>query len=219
MSCQDAPGVLHHIMIRGIERGKIFIKDRHRKDFLDRLAKLLPANETACYAWVFMPNPIFFFEPMEGGIGQGRQGDLTGGGLIRGIGGSSEVKRLREQGQEHVMSDERILGDSEFVESVLSQADERYECHYTLKRLGYDLNSIAERVAKIYGMEPSEILSTGKQQRKVQTRSLFCFWAVRELGMSLRELARRLEISSPGVGFSVEKGEAIAGENRYHLID
>jgi len=156
---------------------------------------------------------------VEGGIGQGRRGDLTGGGLIRSIGGWSEVKRLREQGQEHVMSDERILGDSEFVESLLSQADERYERHYTLKSLGYDLNSIAERVAEIYGMDPSEILSKGKQQRKVQARSLFCFWAVRELGISLRELARRLEISSPGVGFSVERGEAIARENRYHLID
>ncbi len=60
----------------------------------------------------------------------------------------------------------------------------------------YDLNSIAERVAEIYGMEPSEILSKGKQQRGVQARSLFCFWAVGELGISLRCLAGRLEISS-----------------------
>jgi len=38
----DAPGVLHHIMIRGIERRKIFINDQDRDDFLDRPAKLLP---------------------------------------------------------------------------------------------------------------------------------------------------------------------------------
>ncbi|MBW1796740.1 MAG: hypothetical protein JRJ38_20385 [Deltaproteobacteria bacterium] len=53
----------------------------------------------------------------------------------------------------------------------------------------------------------------------MKARSLFCFWpacagtadrAVSELGMSLRELARRLEMSSPGVGFSVERGETIA---------
>jgi hypothetical protein len=31
--------------------------------------------------------------------------------------------------------------------------------------------------------------------------------------MSLRELARQLEMSSPGVGFSVERGETIAREN------
>ena len=99
-----------------------------------------------------------------------------------------------------MMSDERILGDSEFVDAVLSQATERYERRYELRRHGYDLDRIAERVAEIYGMEPREILSGGKQQRKVKARSLCCFWAVSELGMSLRELARRLEMSPPAVG-------------------
>ena len=58
----DAPGVLHHIMIRGIERRKIFINDRDREDMLERLAKLLPETQTACYAWVFIgmePREIF----------------------------------------------------------------------------------------------------------------------------------------------------------------
>jgi hypothetical protein len=32
-------------------------------------------------------------------------------------------------------------------------------------------------------------------------------------------LARRLEISSPAVGYSVERGEAIARENEYSLMD
>jgi len=40
----DAPGVLHHIMIRGIERRKIFINDRDRGDFLDSLLRILPGN-------------------------------------------------------------------------------------------------------------------------------------------------------------------------------
>jgi len=53
----------------------------------------------------------------------------------------------------------------------------------------------------------------------VKARSLFCFWAVKELGMSLRELSRRLEISPPAVGYSVERGEAIARENGYRLIE
>jgi len=117
------------------------------------------------------------------------------------------------------MSDERILGDSEFVEAVLSHADEKYERHYELKRRGYDLDRTAKRVAEIYGIKPREIFSKGKQQRKVKARSLFCFWAVSELGLSLRELARRLEMSSPGVGFSVERGEIIARENGLQLIE
>ena len=152
-------------------------------------------------------------------MGQGRQDELTGGGLIRSVGGWSEVKRLRRMGKDHVMSDERILGDSECVDSVLSQAEEKYERHYELKRQGYDLDRIAERVAEIYGMETREIPSRGKQPRKVKARSLFCFWAVSELGMSIRQVAKRLKMSSPRVGFSVERGQAIAHENESHLID
>ena len=64
---------------------------------------------------------------MNEGMEQGRRPELVGGGLIWSIGGWSEVKRLRGQGQDHLMSDERILGDSEFVESVLFRAEEKYE--------------------------------------------------------------------------------------------
>lgn len=46
----DAPGVLHHIIIRGIERRNIFKDDKDRDDFIDRLSDLLPATQTACYA-------------------------------------------------------------------------------------------------------------------------------------------------------------------------
>ena len=44
----DAPGVLHHIMIPGIERRRIFLSAKDREDFLDRIAKLLSETKTAC---------------------------------------------------------------------------------------------------------------------------------------------------------------------------
>jgi putative transposase len=56
----DAPGVLHHIMIRGIERRKIFLDNKDREDFLDRLSELLPETGTICYAWAFLPNHAHF---------------------------------------------------------------------------------------------------------------------------------------------------------------
>ncbi|MCP4629032.1 MAG: hypothetical protein GY850_36825 [bacterium] len=37
----DAPGILHHVMGRGIERKKIFINDTDRNDFIDRLAAIV----------------------------------------------------------------------------------------------------------------------------------------------------------------------------------
>ena len=68
-------------------------------------------------------------------------------------------------------------------------------------------------------MEAREIMLKGKQPRKVRARSLFCFWAVSELGMSIRQVAKRLEVSPLEVGFSVEEGKAIADENGYRLVD
>jgi REP element-mobilizing transposase RayT len=56
----DAPGVLHHIMIRGIERRNIFRVKKDREDFLDRLSSLLPETQTSCYAWALMSNHAHF---------------------------------------------------------------------------------------------------------------------------------------------------------------
>jgi REP element-mobilizing transposase RayT len=155
---------------------------------------------------------------MEQGLDQGRREDLTGGGLIRSVGGWTEVKELKRQGHEHVMSDERILGDSAFVENLLTQANEAFEQHYELKRLGYDAGKVAKKVGNIFKMEPRDFLSKGKQPLRVKARSLYCFWAAKELGISLRELSRQLGLSPPAVGYAVERGEVIARENGYRLL-
>jgi putative transposase len=42
-------------MGRGIERRKIFLNDRDRNGFIDRLAALCFAQALEVYAWVLMP--------------------------------------------------------------------------------------------------------------------------------------------------------------------
>ena len=111
------------------------------------------------------------------------------------------------------------MGDSEFVAGVLSHAAEKLNRKYELKHLGYDLDRIARRVAEICELKEEDILSKGKQQSKVRARSLVCFWAVRDLGLSLTELAGYFGLSVPGVGYSVERGEIIARENGYRLVE
>ena len=327
----DAPGVLHHVMIRGIERTKIFRNNKDRENFIERLEDLCPNTQTNCYAWAFMSNHAHFLfrtgtEPLsrlmrrlltgyvigfnrrhgrrgqlfqnryksiicqeetylrelvryihlnpiragivqtldelksykycghsslmgktkrewqdtdyvlgcfgkskgkarqgyesfvKDGLTQGRKKELTGGGLIRSLGGWIEARESLK-GRDHVMSDERILGDSDFVDSVISQSEEQYERRHKLKRQGFDLHRIAERVAEVLEMEPDEVFSKGRQSRKVRARSLLCFWAARELGMSHTTLAKKLEMSPAGVGFSVERGESIAKKDNYLLIN
>ena len=42
----DAPGALHHVIVRGIERKKIFRSDSDRNNFVNRLAELIPETQT-----------------------------------------------------------------------------------------------------------------------------------------------------------------------------
>ena len=52
----DAPGTLHHVIIRGIERRKIVDDDQDRGKFVERLGKLSLSTQTAIYAWALMTN-------------------------------------------------------------------------------------------------------------------------------------------------------------------
>jgi len=52
----DAPGVLHHVIARGIERTTIFRNEADRRDFLERVAALSEADAWLVYAWALMPN-------------------------------------------------------------------------------------------------------------------------------------------------------------------
>jgi putative transposase len=52
----DAPGVLQHVMGRGIGRKKIFLNDTDRNDFIGRLSALTQDGAMEIYAWVLMPN-------------------------------------------------------------------------------------------------------------------------------------------------------------------
>ena len=80
-------------------------------------------------------------------------------------------------------------------------------------------SNIAGRVAEVLGMDQDEVFSKGRQDKKVKARSLLCFWAARQLGMSHTALAKKLEMSLAGIGFSVERGESIAKNGDFLLID
>ncbi|MBI2114249.1 MAG: transposase [candidate division NC10 bacterium] len=56
----DAPGVLHHVMVRGIERRPIFRDDTDRADFVARLGALATAGALTVYAWALLPNHAHF---------------------------------------------------------------------------------------------------------------------------------------------------------------
>jgi len=152
------------------------------------------------------------------GIKQGQRKDLTDGGLLRSAGGWLNVKMLREA-KIFYKSDERILGDSDFVESVLAAADEQMERKYALQAAGLDLDGPADIVAGITGVKPSRIFSPNKDRSRIHARSILCFWATRELGISLAALSRRIRISASSISMAVQRGEQMVEREGYSLLN
>ena len=327
----DMSGALHHLMIRGIERKRIFRDDQDRNNFLDRLGKILVESKTACYAWALLPNHVHlllrtgqvplatvmgrlltgyavtfnhkyrrhgqlfqnryksilcqedsyllelvryihlnplrarmvldyealgqypycghsvllgnqknswqeidyvlaYFGGRKGlarekyrkyvqeGIGRGKRAELVGGGLVRSLGGWKEVSGLIAGGV-RVKGDERILGDSDFVMDVLKASEEEMERRYRLRALGFNLEKLAQRVARIFGVETRDLWSPGKYARIVPARSVFCYWAVRELGWRETEMARRLKLTQAAVCISVRRGGDIAKEKGLDILE
>lgn len=54
----DIPGLLHHVILRGIERRPIFQDDQDRAFFLYRFSFLLQETQTDCLAWSLLTNHV-----------------------------------------------------------------------------------------------------------------------------------------------------------------
>jgi len=314
----DAPGAVHHIIVRGIERKPIFRDSADYEGFLDRLDRLIVETSARCYAWALMSNhahlllktgtiplstvmrrlltwyaqrfnrryhrcghlfqnryhsilceeepyllelvryihlnPIragilsdinelnsyaltghatvmgnthrdwqdvdgvlcMFGEQVEtarsaylrfvtSGISQGRRDDLVGGGLVRSLGGWAALKHSRQDGA-RMMSDERILGSGEFVDSVLSQADEAYEKRTLARAKGLDLEKLVQIVADHLGTDVDSVKSAVKARRASRARGIVCFLARDRLGMKGTEIARTMHLTPSGVSKLSDKG-------------
>ena len=326
----DAPGALHHIIVRGIERKEIFYDDKDRDNFLQRLGNVLIETGTHCFAWALIPNHLHLLlktgvtpiasvmrrvltgyavtfnrrhrrhgqlfqnryksilcqqdsyllelvryihlnplragivkdlngldkypygghsvmmdknkqewqeadyilkfydskrlmarrryrEYVVKGIAEGRRPDLTGGGLVRSAGGWEVVKAMRK-GSLRTKGDERILGDSEFVENILKKAHENLERRSQLQAAGYDFEWLVERVARQLGLEPEDVVAPGKYPKNVRARSVLCYWGTRELGMTTVELSRKLNLAQPTVSQAARRGQQIVKDLGLRLI-
>ena len=52
----DSPGLLHHVIARGIERRDIFRSSHDYQDFLARLEQGVEKDRNQIFAWALMPN-------------------------------------------------------------------------------------------------------------------------------------------------------------------
>ena len=115
--------------------------------------------------------------------------------------------------------DERILGDSDFVKSVLAQAKEDFERKHQLQSEGISFDHVVNRVTELLAVSAYQVLAGGKQKETVAARSLLCYWATTELAISQVKLSQKLKISQPAVSLAVRRGEQLAHRNRYSIKD
>lgn len=154
---------------------------------------------------------------LEKGLEKGRQPNLVGGGLVRSAGGWSAVQSLRKAGM-FQKSDERILGDGDFVETVLNNAKETLNTRYVLAGKGIAFEDVLAAVSELLSIDHRELLGPSKERNMVKARGLICYWGVRELGMSMTDVANRLKIAVPTVSVAVKKGRRIVRDEELVLV-
>jgi putative transposase len=322
----DAPGTLHHVMGRGIERTKIFRNTTDQEDFLNRLSQLCEGGALTVYAWALMPTHVHLLvrtgtQPLSksmrrlltgyvinfnlrhqrhghlfqnryksivceedpylleltryihlnplragilkdmralnrypwtghsaligkverawqdtdtvlsyfgtkrkdamvryesfvrDGISRGRRPELVGGGLIRSLGGWSQVLSLRRKGV-RVASDERVLGSGEFLESLLSEVNERESQTLRLSSTVSDLAFLARRIAIEEGITESELRSGSRRKKVSKARRLFCHVAVERMGHPGAHVARFLGVTTSAV-VRAAHSENLGGGGKY----
>ena len=132
------------------------------------------------------------------GISHGRRPELVGGGLIRSLGGWSQVLSIRRKGGK-VASDERILGGDKFIQRLLSEAEEREKETLRLFRKVPELVTLEREIVKGEGIEESELRSGIRKRVVVKARRIFCQLAIGEMEYSGAEVARFLGVTTSSV--------------------
>lgn len=326
----DCPGVIHHVIVRGIERRKIFRDEQDCNEFLRRLARYLEETKCRCYAWALMPNHFhllirtgetslstmmrrlltsyavsfnkrhhrsgylyqnryksilcqedaYFLELIryihlnpirakivhdlkelatyqwtghsalmgkvkrewqeigsvlaqfahnkeeaivryqnfvKAGLPMGRREDLTGGGLRRSTGGWEAVQRPKRN-KESWRGDERILGDSAFVNDVLKKAEEKFERKLALSRAGWDLNRLVKKACDMVSIRAEDLKRKGRDNNVSLAKQLIAYWGIQELGLSGQDLARYFGVSRQAVSKMSFKGKGHVQEHGIKLL-
>ncbi len=98
-----------------------------------------------------------------------------------------------------VKGDERILGSSDFVETVLKNAHEEYERRSRFRSRGLSLEKIIDTVSGYFEIKNDEIKSQSRQRAVARSRAVISHVAIEQMGFSAADVARALNVTSSAV--------------------
>jgi putative transposase len=140
---------------------------------------------------------------MEEGKDQGRREELVGGGLVRSLGGWSQVLSLRGK-EKRVKHDVRILGGEDFMGQILKEADGKLRRQLHWGRRQDLIDEVIKRLCKEEGVEEEELRNGGKRRGVSQVRARISNYLSHEMGVPLAEIARQVGVCTSAVAKAVE---------------
>jgi putative transposase len=145
---------------------------------------------------------------VQDGIEGGKRDDLVGGGLIRTLGGWSQVLSHRKSNGK-VVTDQRILGQGDFVERIIGEADNRIKSQVSVNERQINAEKRIHDICKTEGVNIEELKGGSRRAHISDLRALLAIDLVKDYGLTLAETARQLGVSTAAVSkIFLRKGKA-----------
>lgn len=150
------------------------------------------------------------------GLNNDSRVDYGGGGLIRSYGGWQNLDQASQE-HERKIGDERILGDSHFVETSLKNDELRVELSEQLRRAGWDLEILIHAACAFFQADPARVNQKSRQNGLSFARSVICYLGVRQMRLSSTIIGGRLGMGQSAVSMASNRGRTICEDKKLTL--
>jgi transposase-like protein len=141
---------------------------------------------------------------VEDGKEQGRRPELVGGGLIRSLGGWSQVLPLSGP-QERIEHDDRILGSGDFVAEIIRDAAKNVRRYLRDSELKTSVENAIKQICRKEGIEEQEIRMGVRTRKHSSVRAKISYHLSHEYGVSQAEIARQLGVCTSAIAKAIQK--------------
>jgi len=135
---------------------------------------------------------------IEAGMGEGRRPDLVGGGLIRSKGGWSQVSSMRKQGGGDI-SDDRILGNCEFVERMIAEAEERQKRRIPSATAAKVVEGKIRAICAKEGISVAEVKGGSRRRQVSRIRLQIARELIEGHGIPMAMVAREVGVTTAAI--------------------
>jgi len=144
---------------------------------------------------------------MKEGLPQGKRPELVGRRLIRSSGKWSS-KISRRSGLKKEKKDPRILGNGDFVERVIKEADEKIKHHLPTNKILEKVPKIIAEICRSAGIGIQELRSGSRHGKLPKVRKDIAMQLIKEYEITLAEAGRQLGFTLSAVSKMLSRNES-----------